>query len=207
MHDKLVRALDQRRRQRLHLGGQRRLLVQRDFQLAVHRRLDARAIELGVALRQVRVTHRQQAARHLDGVVHLRAHSNASVVEVAAVGHGRHTVDDRRGGRCETHASDVQVKRHLERLRHRLAVGRRLRVLESGEVVTAPRLLAVDARHIHAGVEVRVVHANRRERRSAVRHLVHRLGVRVFAAGVLLRLVDGRHLNLLAFRDARGHRL
>lgn len=54
--------------------------------LAGDRRLDSSSVELTVALRQVSVTHREQPTCHSNRVVHCGAHTDPSVVDVAAIG-------------------------------------------------------------------------------------------------------------------------
>ena len=80
-----------------------------ELELARDRGLDARAVELRVALRHVRVAHGQKRAGDLDGVVHRHPDADALIIKVAAARHRRDRVDDVVRRRREAHAPDVHV--------------------------------------------------------------------------------------------------
>ena len=189
--DPRVRRLAEREvEDRLPRQAERRLLVHRDLELAGDRRLDRRAVELAVALRGVRVAHREERARHLHRVVHRRPLADPLVVEVAARRHRGDRVDRVVRRRREAHAADVHVDRDLGRVRaHRVRDRRLLR--------PPHRLRRLGEAHVvvrHAGARVGVVVARRAlgvgERRPA--ELVRELGVHL--AALLDDLVDRDHL-------------
>ena len=69
VHDVRVHVLQEREGQVLEVGREVRLLQQRDLDLPVEGSLYAGPVQLRVALSEVGVAHRQQAAGDLDGVV------------------------------------------------------------------------------------------------------------------------------------------
>ena len=175
------------RHPRLGEGGR---LDEADLEGARDARLDARAVELRVALRHVRVAHREQRPRDLDRVVHGRALADALVVEVAARRHRRDRVDAVvRGGR-EAHAAHVHVDRDLGLVR-------------LGHVRDRAGLAPAHARHRAREARVVVRHAGARVLDVVAldalgvgdrgpRELVAQRGVGL--AVLLEELVDGHHL-------------